>query len=280
LSLHGIVIQVEGPPILARTTNLMFSAYPEAGAAEAADLVIEVSRVSGSRKAWTVKSGAQTRRATPGVSAAARWTEWMTISEAMKCWSRFVQVHAGLVATAHESALLVGKSGSGKSTTTVALALEGLSLYSDDVALIDRDTLRAYCAPRPIKLDSGARRLLRGRGLTIPRGTWLGECIDRTVIPGLPPVEQPGPPLTTAIFFADGRQDVASIRRISSADAVMRLILQSVSERFEAGGPSEGATALINAVQCYELTPGNLDSTVRLVRNLLGSELPSPSPTD
>ena len=49
----------------------------------------------------------------------------------------------------------------------------------------------------------------------------------------------------------------------------MRLIMQSTSESFDASGPSDGAVALVNSVQCYELVAGDLDSTVRTIEQLL-----------
>jgi hypothetical protein len=193
----------------------------------------------------------------------------MVVSEALKRLPAHIHVHAAVVATEQRSALLIGRSGSGKSTTSVALALAGLRLFTDDVALIERETLRPVVVPRPVKLDMRSRRMLRPRGLRIPRGAWLGESIDRRVIPGLPPVEEPGPPLAAVVFFAEQRGAEASLRPITNAEAVMRLILQSGSERFDHRGPSDGALDLVNAVPCYELTAGPLDATIALVRALL-----------
>ena len=269
VSLHGLTIDVLGPRILQRTVNLVFSAYPTANSTRAADFEVVAARVPGSRNAWFVTSGERVQPANFGVSTAARWTEWMVISEALKRWTEFVHVHAGLVSTSTQSGLLIGRSGSGKSTTTVALALEGMQLFSDDVALVDRSTMRPFCVPRPVKLDTNARRRLRPRGLVIPRGSWLGESIDRTVMPALPPVTDPGPPVTTAVFFADDRQPTPLLRQITGAEAVMRLIQQSASETFDAFGPSDGAVALVNSVRCYELAAGDLDSTVCTLQEIL-----------
>jgi energy-coupling factor transporter ATP-binding protein EcfA2 len=191
------------------------------------------------------------------------------VSEALKRWSRFVHVHAALVATPNRSALLVGRSGSGKSTTSVALALAGLEVYTDDLALLDRATLRPLSLPRPVKLDHRARRLLQKRGLVLPCRASIGESIDRTALPGLPPMNVPGPPLAAAIFFVGNRRDRAEVRPLTGAEAVMRLVRNSASERIDSAGPSEGAVALVNAVRCYELIPGDLDSTVNAVLDLL-----------
>jgi hypothetical protein len=196
--------------------------------------------------------------------------EWLIVSEALKHWTHAVHVHAGVVASPDQSMLLIGRSGSGKSTTTTALALAGLDLYTDDCALIDRGSLRPLSVPRPIKLDRRSRVMLGRRGLAIPSRKRLHESIDRAVLPGLPPVETPGPRLTTAIFFADRRSDRACLRPVSSAEGIMRLIQQSATERFDGAGLSDGAVALVNAVRCYELVAGDLEETVRVILCHLG----------
>jgi hypothetical protein len=269
VTLHGMTAEVVGPRILRRTASMMLRGFPEAHPDAPADFQVSAFRVAGQRKAWSVATDNRERPAGIGVASAAIWVEWFITAEMTMRWTKFVHIHAGLVSTPHQSGLLIGPSGSGKSTTTTALALEGYRLYTDDVALVDRATMRPFCVPRPVKLDTKSRALLRPRGLVIPPGTWIGESIDRTVIPGLPPVEEPGPPLTTAIFFAPERQARPSIRPLIGAEGVMRLVMQSSSERFIGGSPTEGAMALINSVRCYELVAGDLDSTVRMVRNLL-----------
>lgn len=265
ITLHGFTAEVTAPRSLAPALAIALRLYPIAEPDIEPDIRIEVIRHG---NGWRVMMGEgifPERRA----REAARRVEWLIISQAVKRWTAFVHIHAALVATDTRSALLVGRSGSGKSTTSVALALAGLVLYSDDVALIDRVTLQPSCAPRPINLDQRSRHLLAPRGLVVPRGATLGESIDRSAIPGLPPLDAPGPPVTAAIFFADERGPRATLRLLSSAEAVMRLIMESGSERFDERGPSSGALALINAVSSFELVPADLDATVQAVLSVL-----------
>jgi hypothetical protein len=266
VAVHGITVEIDAPPALAPALAIVLRAYSEATMRADPDLRITVARVG---QRWRVATEEGRYPEIAGAGSAARLVEWILVAEALRRWPHLVHVHAALVATPDRSALLIGRSGSGKSTTSIALALTGLALYTDDVALIDRETLQPVCLPRPVKLDQRSRRLLRPRGLVIPRGTSLGESIDRTVLPGLPPIEDPGPRVAAAIFFAAGRRDQAEVRPLSQAEAVMRLSLQSASERFDASGPSDGAVALINAVRCYELVPGDLETTVRAILDLL-----------
>jgi hypothetical protein len=270
IALYGIVIEISAPRALAPWLALLFRAYPPAPPETATDIRIVVTRKG---QMWRVMADDQAYEQSPleapKAGIAACQVEFLVVSEALKRWSCFVHAHAALVATPTRSALLVGRSASGKSTTSLALALKGLDLYTDDLALLDRATLRPFCLPRPVKLDSRARRLLRTRGLVLPPRASLGESIDRTVLPGLPPMNAPGPPLTTAIFFVGNRFDRAEVRPLTRAEAAMRVARQSASEWIDSAGPSEGVVALVNAVRCYELSPGDLDSTVQAVLDLL-----------
>jgi hypothetical protein len=272
VALHGVTAEVLAPRALSHTLSIVLGAYPQAAPDAEPDIRVTVERGEGEPPTWVISDGNRTFPESPRRGLAAIRVEWLIVSEALKLWAHAIHVHAGLVATADQSVLLIGRSGSGKSTTTMALALEGLDLYTDDVALIDRSTLRPLSVPRPIKLDRRSRAMLRERGLVIPPGRRLNESIDRTLLPGLPRIESLGPRLTTAYFFADKRADQASLRPLSSAEAVMRLIQQSASERFEDGVPADGAVALVNAIRCYELVAGDLDATVRTILCSLGRE--------
>jgi hypothetical protein len=266
ISLHGVAAEISAPRSLNRTLSIVLGGYPAAHPASAPAIQIAVKPGDSGRPVWQVVDGEHTYPESDKNGMPAIRAEWLFISTALKHWPDFVHVHAGLIATHDRSALLIGKSGSGKSTTTMALALNGLDVYTDDVALLDRASLRALCVPRPIKLDRRSRAMLRQRGLVIPPRRRLNESIDRLILPGLPNVEEPGPPLGSALFFSDSRAERPSLRPISGAEAVLRLIQQSASERFDESGPSEGALAIVNAVPCYELVSADLDSTVRLIQ--------------
>ena len=269
VSLHGFNVQITAPSSLKRTLDIVLGSYPSAPEDCSVDIQVIAERDKTNRKLIHIKADGHSYPEASKNGRASVRVEWMVISELVRKWTRFVHVHAGLIATESQSVLLIGRSGAGKSTTTVAMAMEGMDLFSDDVALIDRETMRPWAVPRPIKLDLRSRRLLRQRGLTIPQGSRLGESIERAVLPGLPPIDLPGPPLTKAIFFANGRADQPSLRPLTRAEAVMRLVVQSASERMDFSGPTEGAMTIINSVDCYELQGGELAMTVELLKSQL-----------
>jgi hypothetical protein len=214
---------------------------------------------------WRVITPSRTYRGNQNVAMAAQQVDWILTTQAVERLPGFIHVHAAVVATATRSILLIGRSGSGKSTTAVALAAAGLALYTDDVALIDRDTLCPIFVPRPVKLDDDALRLLEPLGLLLSPDARLGESVARSALPGLPPLDVAGPPLSLAIFFSPERRELPVVRELTAAEAALRLIQQSVSERVERGSLSEGAQGIIANVRSMELIAGRLDATVRTI---------------
>lgn len=268
VGLYGVTAEVVAPrEPFGHLLPLPLAAYPAVGADVAADFRIEVLPDEGPDR-WVVACGAFRFHGNPGPRMAARRAEWAFADGALRRLSRFIHVHAAVVAAPHQSLLLVGRSGRGKSTTAVGLAQRGLALYTDDVALIERDDLRPRVFPRPIKLDANSRCLLRPLGLEIPGATRLRESVARTALPGLPPLEAPGPPLRMAVFFADERRTRPELRPLSAAEALLRTVQQSSTERLTLAGPPEGALALVNAVRCYELVVGEFAATIDLLLDL------------
>jgi hypothetical protein len=65
-------------------------------------------------------------------------------------------VHAAAVSTDGKAALLIGSSGSGKSTTALNCAKKGMNLLADDITLVDlrQAALKAYPLYRSVKFEN------------------------------------------------------------------------------------------------------------------------------
>jgi len=270
LSLLGQVADLTAPAEpFAPLLDLALAGYSDADASEATGFAIAIEA---NRRAigWDVAVGL-TRYAERGAAdVAARKAEWAFANGVVVRNERFVHVHAALLATPTRALLLVGPSGAGKSTTSVALAHAGLTLYSDDVAILERETRRPISFPRPIKLDERSRALLAPLGVTIPDDKRLRESVARTALPGWAAHGVPGPPLDVAIFLATARGESPRLRPMTGAEAMLRLGQQSLTERVHATGPTVGALPFVNALRCYELTAGDLAATVEAVLDLVG----------
>lgn len=84
-------------------------------------------------------------------------------SVALRHHDFLLALHAGGVAWADKVMLLVGKSRSGKSTLTAALLGEGWDYLSDDMILMERDSLDAKSMPCSLGIKPGGWELLASR---------------------------------------------------------------------------------------------------------------------
>jgi hypothetical protein len=265
MALHGVTVEVVTPlEPFAAPLAVLLAGYPPTANGVAPDFRVSVlpSKRSGG---WDVVVDDDSVGPIFEIEAVARQVEWACANEMLRRLSGFVHVHAAIVATSVQSMLIVGQSGQGKSTTAVGLAQAGLTIYTDDVALIEHHTLRPFSFPRPIKLDDKSLMLLERSGLMIPSESRIGESIDRTVIPGLAPIDTPGPPVKKAVFLSNDRGSRPELHTLSAAEALLRIIRQSATERFTDCGPSSSVLALVNALQCYELVVGDFQETVCLL---------------
>jgi hypothetical protein len=268
IALHGVTVQIVAPfEPFAAPLALLFAGYPPASNGAAPDFCVSV-RHSEQFGTWEVMVDDVSLGPAFAAETVARQVEWACADEMLRRMSGFVHVHAAIVATSDQSMLIVGQSGQGKSTTAVGLAQAGLTLYTDDVALIERQTLCPRSFPRPIKLDDNSRTLLEQSGLVIPQESRIGESVDRTVIPGLARAALPGPPVTKAVFLSVNRGSRPELHSLTSAEALLRTVSQSVTERFTDSGPTTSVLTLVNALQCYELVVGDFQETVCLLGTL------------
>jgi hypothetical protein len=266
VALHGVSVEVVAPfEPFAAPLALLLAGYPSAVKDVAPDFRVSVLPSKTSEVWEVVVDAGSSLGGIFDVETVVRQVEWECAAEMLRRLSGFMHVHAAIVATSAQSMLIVGQSGRGKSTTAVGLAQAGLTLYTDDIALIEHHTLRPFSFPRPIKLDDTSRMLLERSGLVIPPESRIGESVDRTVLPGLASSDTPGPPLKKAVFLSADRGSRPELHTLTAAEALLRTVTQSVTERLTDRGPSSSVLALVNALPCYELVVGDFQETVCLL---------------
>ncbi len=82
---------------------------------------------------------------------------WVIASQA----HQYFILHAATVAKGDKGVIISAPSGSGKSTLCAYLVSRGWRLLSDELALIDPDTMQLYGLGRPINLKNNSIKLLR-----------------------------------------------------------------------------------------------------------------------
>lgn len=89
--------------------------------------------------------------------------EWHVVAAALSHRNDLFQLHSAALCLPTERAgiVLAGDSGSGKTTLALALMLRGFVPFSDDVALIDPETLDLQKLPRAFHVSDDTRQLVK-----------------------------------------------------------------------------------------------------------------------
>jgi hypothetical protein len=192
--------------------------------------------------------------------------EFHLTSTALERATDFFHVHgAALCAPLRRAGLVIaGESGIGKTTLTLALMLRGFVPFSDDVALIEPDTLRLHPLRRAFHINADTWSILEtldGSRVTGdadgPPGyfsppQWASEPVPvRWVLfpelsPTRPPALLPLEPSRAAGAILDGSGTLARNARLA---------LSTTSR-------------LVERAECYQLVSGDFVRTVTLIQSL------------
>ena len=188
--------------------------------------------------------------------------------------------HAAAVSVAGRGALLAGAGGSGKSTTTAALVLQGAGSAGDDLVLVDTDA-----EPRPVasalydtlKLDRRALDRLPALRAPAQQAVWADQQKARLYISDVAPERlRSSFPLHAILLPRVGGGDRTVISAATAADAV-RAIAPTTMFLLR-GGAKETyakAAALSRRLPTFHLELGrDPTSAARAVMDWLGALQP------
>ncbi|HEX2085252.1 MAG TPA: hypothetical protein VHF89_06180 [Solirubrobacteraceae bacterium] len=171
-------------------------------------------------------------------------------------WEGREALHGGAFAGAAGTWALLAPRGGGKSTTLARLALEGVPVVADDLAVVDAGVLAA--GPRCLDLTPEAAHRL---GVDGARDDARSTKV-RMTLPGVAPET----PLAGVVHLAWG--DRVELVPVPPAERLARL----VAHRFTWRDPADPVALLdLAALPAYELRrPPGLDSLERVVAALRG----------
>ena len=188
-----------------------------------------------------------------------------------------VVIHSAVVEKNGWALILPGDPGSGKSTLCATLALDNWRLLSDELTIIDRNTLAVRPVPRPISLKDQSIRLVQS---TFP-DTYLTKPIsdtrkgdiayakpcDRSVLA----VDQTAP-IGMILYPRYKPESPLEITSISKAFALAKLL----ENTFNVGllgkqGVVDAARAIDNA-KCFQISYSRFDDLLPWLNN----ECPAP----
>ena len=181
-------------------------------------------------------------------------------------------MHGGVLEFRGNALMLVGASGSGKSTTTWALLHHGFRYLSDELAPVDVTTLEVYPYPHALCLKNEPpgiyplppKSLRTSRTLHVPVDL-LPSGVTRVPLP------------LTAIFFLRYHRDlsVPTMAPISQAAAAAHLITNALNPLAHPGYGLDGAVEISTRVPSFEVFRSDLHEICALVKAAVKTVLSS-----
>jgi hypothetical protein len=199
---------------------------------------------------------------TSPLRTAARW--WATQHGA-------AMVHAGAVARDGRCLLLVGDSGAGKSTTTMACHGTDLEVLGDDFCFVEAPTdgqpALAHAMYRLAKLDEQALDLLPHLRDHVVGTAWRGKKLVDLGTPNVAP--QPVVAVCQVVQEPGAATRVEPLSRVQALRAVApsTMFQQRLWER----ETWDVLAATVRSAQCHRLVTGDLATVPQVVRDLLAA---------
>ncbi|HET7085338.1 MAG TPA: hypothetical protein VFI23_11245 [Rhizomicrobium sp.] len=194
---------------------------------------------------------------------------------AVNAYDFLLDLHAGVVEKNGSCVLLPAAAGSGKSSLTTALAHSGFGYYSDEVALIERNTFQVSPVPLAICIKSTGWDLMSRyypELETLP----IHRRDDGKLVRYVPPRAanvQKAPGQVRHIFFPRYTKDEATqLTPLSRSGALARLMDQCIAFRLRLDPASvKELVRWIAGIDCYALNFSSLDEAVALVDRTVSS---------
>jgi len=174
-------------------------------------------------------------------------------------------LHAAAVDVGGRVAVLVGPSGMGKSTLTLAAVEAGCGYLSDELAPVDLDTLTVHPYAHALCLKA----LPSGRS-GLPAGT-LAEH-GRFHVPAAAlraPADSERRVLAALVFLRRDDPDALALRSISAGAAAARLIANTLNALAHPFAGLDAVLQLGQRVPSFELQAGDTRTAVAELRGLL-----------
>jgi hypothetical protein len=175
-------------------------------------------------------------------------------------------IHSEVLSVAGAAIMLVGASGSGKSTTAWALSHHGYQYMSDELAPVDLNTFDVHPYPHALCLKQEPPGVY-----PLPITTLYTTHTLHVPVEDLPTAACGRPTPLMAIFFACYCPELTAptVRPLGPAEGAARLFAHSLNPLAHPGDGLEGSIAIALRTPCFELFTADLPATCALVQNTL-----------
>ena len=187
----------------------------------------------------------------------------------------WIALHASALAIGGRGVLLVGPGGSGKTTLSLALALEGAHLFGDEMALLHRRD-RTVCAlarligirARTLEVLGDAILAAAVRREDARVGGETVHYVSAARLFAQPPLAAARP--LRAVFLISAGDGSPAVRPLARAAAAMRIAPFLAGPRRGLAGVAALAELLAGA-STFVLQPGDPPATARLVHDTVAA---------
>ena len=188
--------------------------------------------------------------------------------EAQKHRPDYYFLHAAALAYRDNAILLIGRSGSGKSTTCWGLLHHGCTYLSDELAPIDLNTRQVLPYPHALCLKSAP-----AAPYPLPMSTLRTPPTLHVAIEDLPAPAGAHPvPLGTIVLLRHiGAERSPSVTELSTAEAGMLIYANALNPLCHAGDGLDAALDIARRCRTLSLTTGRLDTSVTALLAALDS---------
>lgn len=187
---------------------------------------------------------------------------------------QFLIVQAAVLARGSRALILPAPTGSGKSTLSAALALEGgWRLLSDELALIDPATGFVVPLPRPVRLKNESIEVIRNFALSAQFGDVTNEAAKGRVSHLRPPAdavlrceERALPAWLVLPRYQAGAS--TELRPLVRAQAFMALVENAFNYNVHGRAGFDAFAKMIDRCECHELAYGHVAEAVGVLDRL------------
>lgn len=259
-----VTVTVPDPDLRAAVTRVLSGFTPPAGVPVRGGTPYTLERTADGF--WSVSRPGAGFNTNGDLTDALLALEWQLVMDALARRTDLFHLHGAALAApdARTGLVIVGESGSGKTTLVLALLRAGFLPFSDDVALMEPETLMLRPFPRAFHVRQPSRPLLATLGMTarefdtappgffIPSRWATAPAPVRVVLfPSLRPEEPP-----RLVPFAPAESARALLAQTATLTGASRLALAT-------------AARLTARAHCYRLFSGDLTATVALITGVL-----------
>ncbi|MGD2118730.1 MAG: HprK-related kinase A [Chromatiales bacterium] len=187
---------------------------------------------------------------------------------------QYVIIHSAVIAKNDLAIIMPGTPGSGKSTLCAAMMLSGWRLLSDEMALLNPDTLHLTPVPRPVSLKNQSIDIIGQRQPGIAFGPIAHDTAKGTVshIAATPSciANAETPAVPRLLILPKYKKDAATtLTPLSKATAFMEMMENTFNYHVIGKDSGELIKQLLESVACYQLSYSDLDDAMQNLENLL-----------